>query len=171
MTTKQLTRRQARWAEFLSEFNFKIMYRPGKQGQKPDSLTRRSQDLPKDLKDDRSREQFQTLLQSHQLDDDVRKALNVLFCVNETPADNVRDGDSDTSTVSGPPEMTEGFEHRESPLASDDEQPPMDGESEQLPLETLVAEAYERDEVVQDIMAAKARGVRRLPRHIMDKGI
>jgi hypothetical protein len=84
MATKQLTRRQARWAESLSEFNFKIMYRPGEQGQKPDSLTHRSQDLPKDLKDDRSPEQFQTLLQSHQLDDDVRKAPNVLFCVNET---------------------------------------------------------------------------------------
>jgi RNase H-like domain found in reverse transcriptase len=33
MSTKQLNRRQARWAEFLSEFNFKIMYRPGKQGE------------------------------------------------------------------------------------------------------------------------------------------
>jgi hypothetical protein len=39
ITTKQLNRRQARWAEFLSEFNFKIMYRPGKQGEKPDILT------------------------------------------------------------------------------------------------------------------------------------
>lgn len=218
MTTKQLTRRQARWAEFLSEFNFKIMYRPGKQGQKPDSLTRRSQDLPKDLKDDRSREQFQTLLQSHQLDDNVRKALNVLFCVNKAHADSVqavipgappsiedipedhsqatttirsvvaaagtttasppasgdanRDDDLDTtSTLSDLLDTPEGFDVRESPLASDDEQPHIDEEAEQLPLETLIAEAYERDEVVQDIMAAKARGVRRLPRHIMDKGI
>ena len=30
MTTKQLNCRQARWAEFLSEFNFQISYRPGK---------------------------------------------------------------------------------------------------------------------------------------------
>lgn len=52
MTTKQLTRRQARWAELLSEFNFKIMYRPGKLGQKPDYLTRRSQDLPQGVEDD-----------------------------------------------------------------------------------------------------------------------
>lgn len=42
MSTKQLTSRQARWAEFLSAFNFTITYRPGKQGEKPDSLTRRS---------------------------------------------------------------------------------------------------------------------------------
>ena len=46
MTTKTLTRRQARWAEFLSQFNFKIRYRPGKQGAKLDALTRRSGDLP-----------------------------------------------------------------------------------------------------------------------------
>ncbi|KAG0153712.1 hypothetical protein PDIDSM_2367 [Penicillium digitatum] len=30
-TTKLLNRRQARWSEFLSRFNFKITYRPGKQ--------------------------------------------------------------------------------------------------------------------------------------------
>ncbi|KAG0160840.1 hypothetical protein PDIDSM_8371 [Penicillium digitatum] len=40
-TTKLLNRRQARWSEFLSRFNFKITYRPGKQGAKPDALTRR----------------------------------------------------------------------------------------------------------------------------------
>ena len=51
MTTKQLNRRQACRAKFLSEFNFKISYRPGKQGEKPDVLTRRSQDLPKDIED------------------------------------------------------------------------------------------------------------------------
>ena len=62
MTTKQLNRRQARWAEFLSEFNFKISYRPGKQGEKPDVLTRRSQDFPKSIEDLRQQYQFQTLL-------------------------------------------------------------------------------------------------------------
>ena len=46
-TTKLLNRRQARWSEFLSRFNFKIKYRPGKAGGKPDTLTRRSGDLPK----------------------------------------------------------------------------------------------------------------------------
>jgi len=36
-----LTRRQARWSEFLSAFNMVIRFRPGKLGEKPDSLTRR----------------------------------------------------------------------------------------------------------------------------------
>jgi hypothetical protein len=45
-TTKQLSHRQARWSEYLSRFQFSIVYRPGAQGQKPDALTRRSQDQP-----------------------------------------------------------------------------------------------------------------------------
>jgi hypothetical protein len=44
MTSKQLNPRQARWAEFFSQLNFRITYRPGKQGEKPDALTRRPQD-------------------------------------------------------------------------------------------------------------------------------
>jgi hypothetical protein len=40
-TTKVLTRRQAHWSEYLSQFNLVIRFRPGKLGTKPDSLTRR----------------------------------------------------------------------------------------------------------------------------------
>ena len=40
-TTKQLTGRQARWAETLSGYNFIITYRPGAQNGKADALTRR----------------------------------------------------------------------------------------------------------------------------------
>ncbi|KAJ3537203.1 hypothetical protein NMY22_g5693 [Coprinellus aureogranulatus] len=40
-TTKLLTRRQARWSEYLSQFNLVIRFRPGKLGAKPDALTRR----------------------------------------------------------------------------------------------------------------------------------
>jgi len=48
MSTKLLTRRQARWSEFLSHFEFRITYRPGKAGGKNDALIRRSGDLPKE---------------------------------------------------------------------------------------------------------------------------
>ena len=40
-TTKMLTRRQARWSEYLSSFNLAIRFRPGRLGGKPDALTRR----------------------------------------------------------------------------------------------------------------------------------
>ncbi|SPO38662.1 uncharacterized protein PSFLO_04141 [Pseudozyma flocculosa] len=41
-TKRNLTRRQARWGLSLGEFNFRITYRPGVDGGKPDALTRRS---------------------------------------------------------------------------------------------------------------------------------
>ena len=84
MTTKQLNRRQARWAEFLSEFNFKITYRPEKEGEKPDTLTRLAQDKPKEIDDSRQQHQFQTLLKAEHLDNDLRKAFAVIFCANTT---------------------------------------------------------------------------------------
>ena len=40
-TTKTLSRRQARWSEYLSAFNMVVRFRPRKLGEKPDSLTRR----------------------------------------------------------------------------------------------------------------------------------
>jgi hypothetical protein len=46
MSTKLLNHHQTHWAEYLSRFNFKIVYCPGKAGGKPDALTRRSGDLP-----------------------------------------------------------------------------------------------------------------------------
>ena len=46
-TTKVLTHRQARWSEYLSQFNLVIRFRPGKLGTKPDSLTRRWDFYPK----------------------------------------------------------------------------------------------------------------------------
>ena len=75
MTTKQLNRRQARWAEFLAEFNFKITYRPGAQGTKPDSLTRRTDDLPADDSDERKQFNNQIILKPKNLDVGVRKAI------------------------------------------------------------------------------------------------
>ena len=48
MTTKLPNRRQTRWSQFLSQFDFKIVYRSEMGGGKPDALTRRSGDLPKE---------------------------------------------------------------------------------------------------------------------------
>jgi len=46
MTTKVPHERQARWMQELSQCNFKIEYRPGTEGGKPDALTRRERNLP-----------------------------------------------------------------------------------------------------------------------------
>lgn len=78
MSTKQLSRRQARWSEFLSRFNYRITYRSGKAGGKPDALTRRSGDLPKegDTQDPRHLHQHQTVLKSHVLDPRIQEDLH-----------------------------------------------------------------------------------------------
>ena len=68
MTTKKLTRRQARWAEFLSGFNFVISYTPGKENQKADLLTRHPNDLPSDDNDDRQQPLLQTILPAKRLE-------------------------------------------------------------------------------------------------------
>lgn len=78
MTKKQLNRRQARWSEFLSRFNYRITYRPGKQGGKPDALTRRSGDLPKEG-DERLLHQSQTVLKKENVDPKREEAKSSLF--------------------------------------------------------------------------------------------
>ena len=60
-TKRQLNQRQVRWSGFMAQFPWYAEYRPGKLGGKPDALTRRSGDLPKEG-DERLAERVQTLL-------------------------------------------------------------------------------------------------------------
>jgi len=46
MTKKLQNRRQARWSEFSTCFNYQIVYRPGKSNGNMDASTRRPGDLP-----------------------------------------------------------------------------------------------------------------------------
>lgn len=71
ISTKTLNRRQARWSEFLSRFNFVISYRPGRLGGKPDALTRRSEDLPSEKRDEHFRQYQQIVLKPHNLDPEL----------------------------------------------------------------------------------------------------
>jgi len=41
MTKKSLNPKQAQWSEFLTSFDHRLVYRPGKSNGKPDALTRR----------------------------------------------------------------------------------------------------------------------------------
>jgi len=160
MTTKQLNRRQARWAEFLSEFNFKIMYRPGKQGEKPDILTRRSQDFPKGFNDERRHQQVQTLLQDHQLDEDLKMALAALFLGKEEGNSNPVDDDS-----------VEDLETLGSPIGELESETTNSTEAQLPDLDSLLTEAYNNDSTTSQLIAAKRQGLRRLPRKIIDQGI
>ena len=66
MSTKLVSRRQAHWSEFLYWFNFRIIYQVGKAVRKPDALTRRSGDLPKQG-DKCIAFQYQVVLKPHNL--------------------------------------------------------------------------------------------------------
>jgi hypothetical protein len=76
MTTKQLTRRQVRWSEFLSQFDYICSWRPGKLSAKPDALTRRPQDLPSSPADPRILFQQQALLKPDNLDPKIKDELH-----------------------------------------------------------------------------------------------
>jgi len=68
MEDKELSRRQMRWVQKLADFNFRIMYRPGKQNIKVDALTRRADAVPRGSQDERVRYQRTTILTSDRME-------------------------------------------------------------------------------------------------------
>ena len=62
MTTKKLTLRQAKWAEFLLKFNFKITYQSGKKNDKADALTKKPNKRPISNEDDWQKHKMRVLL-------------------------------------------------------------------------------------------------------------
>lgn len=62
MKKQYLTERQMRWALELSRFQFRIVHQPGVKAVVPDALSRRDQDLPKGLEDERLQGRFHQLL-------------------------------------------------------------------------------------------------------------
>ena len=85
MRTKKLSRRQVRWAEFLSRFDFAISHTPGRQNVVADALSRRTQDLPKEESDPRLTQQFQQVLKPRMVSQEVRQELQVYPVEEQLP--------------------------------------------------------------------------------------
>jgi len=99
MTTKLLSRRQARWSEFLSRFNFVITYIPGKANGKADALTRRSGDLPQ-KGDVRLEQQNQVVIKSHNLHPKLQLHASKQTDLDETSSSiETDDSDNDDPTL------------------------------------------------------------------------
>lgn len=141
MKTKELNR-QVRWAELLSELNFRIKFRPGKKGAKPDALTRRSQDLPKGTDDERNRYQEQVMLKTENLDEEIVKSLKANTVGLDAGELREDDGIEDDGKIT-----PHGFDHSA--------------------LEALLDESYSKDETVGEIIRAKKEGERKLSGKVM----
>ena len=76
MTTKKLSARQARWAEFLSRYDFRLMYRTGKSNERADALSRRTEAVAPQ-KEAISRYRTQILLPYSQIDAQVIEDLQL----------------------------------------------------------------------------------------------
>jgi hypothetical protein len=61
---RQLSERQVRWAEILARYNFTLKYPPGKQAVVPDALSRREQDMPQNVEDERLMGRYFQLLKA-----------------------------------------------------------------------------------------------------------
>ena len=67
-TTKQLSPRHIWWSEFLSRFNFRIVYRPGSANARADALSRKPEHMPQGIEDDRLRNRKRPLIQPGRFD-------------------------------------------------------------------------------------------------------
>ena len=107
------------------------------------------------------------LLQEHQLDDDVRKALAVVFCANTADDDDDDDNNQNNQSEFIEEDTTGLEEPNAEPTSVIDETE----SSVTKTLEELIEEAYEKDETVQDIVAAKRKELRKLPLNLIKRGI
>jgi hypothetical protein len=93
MTTKELTRHQARWAEKLAESNFKILYQSGAKNHKADALTRMPGYRPDSDEDYRKKHQRRILITPDRLlaqaiSEDPEKSLpNLIKAANQTDSE------------------------------------------------------------------------------------
>ena len=98
MSTKKLTPRQVRWAEFLSEFNFVISYQSGKKNDKADALTRKPNEQPTNDEDKWCKHSVRVLLPPNQINHKAE-----LQPIEEDHADRTNsDTNSNASDVTSP---------------------------------------------------------------------
>ncbi len=76
MITKKLNKRQTKWAKFLIEFDFKIIYQSKKKNDKAISLTKRFENRSVDESNDRNKHMHQMILSSEKVDQRILQKLN-----------------------------------------------------------------------------------------------
>jgi hypothetical protein len=107
-TTKQLSPRHMRWSEFLSRFNFRIVYKPGTLNTRPDALSRKPEDVPHSETDDRLKARKRALISPAKFDATMLNCLDTpmnLFALDTSKHlddlidDSYRDSDILTTMI------------------------------------------------------------------------
>lgn len=163
MAHKLLNRRQARWAEFLSEFNFRITHRAGKLNTKADSMTRLSADLPAGVEDPREQHRFQQLIKEKHLvprgpgkDESSHQAIHIAKILTNDFTVSVQEATT----------LLFSIVEAEAPGV------PLGSPESRIPnLLQHVQECYGSDEILQRIIAAKKSNERRIPMDLFRKGV
>ena len=168
MTTKRLSARQARWAEFVSRFNFIIEYRPGKLNLRADALTRRAEDRPGE-NDSRKQMREQTLLKSEYLAPEVQEWLSSrhpspgpdldLRPARASPAGS---GEEEELFVASPGSSNDDAPGVDTSENSDDGSDPEGRALSRDELEDLFDRAYRESPQAQEVIQALQGGLRRL---------
>ena len=166
MSSKKLSQRQARWAEYLSRFDFLLKYRPGSKGEKPDALTRRSGDLPKEG-DEILEIQNQTLLKPENLDNKVKQEIQKNIDLHLAQADLLlAPVQTRTQPSTQSKELTHLHLNSDEPMydevqsgtleISDDIEP----QDEDVDLNELFIQGYEQDPLPSEVLRALRTGAR-----------
>lgn len=76
---QNFNRRHSRWHSILASYNFRIYYRPGKQSDKPDALSRRAEyvDIPNEPQTMLQPEQFVSALQEFPAEEELQGAIQL----------------------------------------------------------------------------------------------
>ena len=163
MTTKQLSRCQARWSEYFTRFNFRIVYRPGRLHGKPDALTRRLGDLPKEG-DKRITQQNQVVLKPQNVEllakpeggQPIQSCNNIYTAVNSSNLGILANQDHDQAVESESGEAVGPRENEESNTENDG-----DDQNDDKLTEDLFVRGYQQDPFPEKILDMLRKGTRR----------
>ena len=189
-TSRKLKERQMRWAEELSQYNFTIRYRPGKEGTQPDVLSRREQDMPEGA-DNRYSHREMVLLKpdrTHDFPDINCLYINTVSLANVVPCTispvTTRSQSNDQRAQTQRHSRSASVRPPDQPPHQPDHQPhdqadhqsrqqpetqrqpaatDSEGPQEQLSLHEMWEEARSSDSILGEVKHAVEEGARRFP--------
>ena len=149
------------------------MYQSDKQEKKSDILICQFQDLLKKFNNNWKKQQFQILLQDHQLDENLKITFNVIFCSQsdfsfstsnslseQDQNDEKQQNDSESDNESDDASVDRSDNKMNSKMnteISDRIDSEINAEMSEKVLKQLIKKEYKKNEIVQNIITAKLK--------------